>query len=244
MKTVTIAIPARLASQRFPQKIMQKILGKTLVEWTYENCTDANVDEIVVLADDDSVVDYLMKKHIPVMKTDPDCQSGTERIASVISRLKGDIVINVQADEPLIQKDMIHDVIYLLKENEDIHIATLAKVVKNREEAENPNRVKVVLDSSNKALYFSRALIPYPRDNGSKWLIHVGMYGYRKSFLENFYNLKECRLEQMEKLEQLRFLYNGYQIGVKIGSYQLFGVDVPEDIPIVEELLKLRMRID
>lgn len=242
MDSVSIAIPARFASQRFPGKILHPILGKPLIYRTYEAVKDSGADEVVVLTDDGKVMQYLESKNVPFIRTSADCQSGTDRIASVISSLKGDIIINVQADEPLIRHDMINSIIDIFQHNPQIEIATLAYPVKERQIAENPNRVKVVLDSSDNALYFSRALIPFPRDEGERWLIHVGVYGYRRAFLEKFYDLKPCKLEEIEKLEQLRFLYNGYQIGVAVGDFEIHGVDVPEDIEIVEKKLKERMR--
>lgn len=242
MNKVSIAIPARFASQRFPGKILQPILGKPLIQWTYEAARASDADEVVVLTDNETVIQFLQKQNIPYMRTSPDCKSGTERIVSVISSLKGDIVINVQADEPLITPLMIHTVADLLIENSHFDIATLAKPETDQSSAENPNRVKVVLDSGGKALYFSRALIPFPRESGGEWLIHVGIYGYRRTFLEQFPRLDSCRLEEIEKLEQLRFLYNGFQIGVAVGDYEIHGVDVPEDVLIVEKKLKERMR--
>lgn len=242
MDKISIAIPARFASQRFPGKILQPILGKPLIQWTYEAAKASDVDEVVVLTDDETVIEFLENQNIPYMQTSPDCKSGTDRIASVISSLKGDIIINVQADEPLISPIMIHTVAGLLTENSQLDIATLARPETEQFAAENPNRVKVVLDSKGKALYFSRALIPFPRESGGDWLIHVGIYGYRRTFLEQFPKLDSCKLEEIEKLEQLRFLYNGFQIGVAVGDYEIHGVDVPEDILIVEQKLKERLR--
>lgn len=240
MASISIAIPARYESSRFPGKVLYPINNKAMVEWTYEQCVKTGVQEVVVLTDHIKVIEYLQKKKIPTLLTSTKCESGTERIASVIDQINGDFIINVQADEPLITPEMIQDVIHLLENNSEIDIATLAKKEENIVVAQNPNRVKVVLDSNFKALYFSRALIPFPREEGDYWLIHLGIYGYKRHFLENFHTLKASRLERIEKLEQLQFLYNGYRIGVQTGEYQLYGVDVPEDIKYVEQKLKER----
>lgn len=239
MPSITIAIPARYESSRFPGKVLYPILNKALVEWTYERCIQCNVDEVVVLTEHHLVLEYLQQKNIPVLLTPASCNSGTERIASIVHELKGEVIINVQADEPLIKPEAIMDLIQFLQDNPNYDIATLARPEYDRKEAENPNRVKVVINQYNQALYFSRALIPFPRDGEGFWLIHLGIYGYRRKFLENFFSLHATHLEEIEKLEQLKFLYNGFSIGVKTGQYDQWGVDTPEDIKVVIEKIKL-----
>ncbi|GAB4179831.1 MAG: 3-deoxy-manno-octulosonate cytidylyltransferase [Calditrichia bacterium] len=241
---INIVIPARYQSERFPGKILHPVAGKPLLKWVYEEASRVKNASVIVLPDNKRVADYLEKEHIPFIMTSESCSSGTERIASVINKLKGRIIINLQADEPLITKQILETLIEFMEHNPDFPIATLASREYDLSVVESPHRVKVVLDSKNKALYFSRALIPFPRANPDYYLVHVGLYGYRREFLEKFGELLSGPLEKSEKLEQLQFLYNGYSIGVAVGSFDLHGVDVPEDVAIVEKKMRELKRYD
>lgn len=237
MKNVSIVIPARYASQRFPRKMLHPICGKPLIVQVYNSVFNEEFGEVIVLIDSPEVKNVLEDYNIPFINTNPQCQNGSERISSVLDKLKGDYIINVQGDEPLVTPAIVKDLANALMDSGE-PVATLARNETNEEIMKNPNIVKVVLNKNSNALYFSRALIPYPRQKNKNWLAHVGMYGYTRSFLEKYSKLEDNNLEKTEKLEQLTFLYNGFNIHVKTGKYRMHGVDVPEDVSIVEDLLK------
>ena len=237
MKNVSVVIPARYASQRFPGKMIFPVLGIPLIVQVYKNVFHEKFAEVVVLIDSTKVQIVLEKYNIPYIFTSPECSSGTHRISSVVDKLKGEYIINVQGDEPLISTEIVSELAEaLISSNEPV--ATLARIENNIELIKSPNVVKVVLNKKNNAMYFSRSLIPFPREENKNWLAHVGIYGYCKEFLKNYSNLEQSNLEDTEKLEQLTFLYNAFNIHVKVGNYKMHGIDVKEDINIVEELLK------
>ncbi len=235
---ISVVIPARYASSRFPGKMIHPILGKPLIVRVFEGVYSEDFAQVVVLTDNDKVKKVLEQYNIPYIMTDPECGSGTERVSSALEHIKGEYIINVQGDEPLVTPDTVKELGDILLESGQ-PVATLARPEKNGKIASNPNVVKVVLDKNNNAMYFSRSLIPYPREEGH-WLLHVGMYGYTRTFLEQYDKISVSEPERMEKLEQLSFLYNGFKIAVKVGNYNMQGVDVLEDVKIVEKLLRDR----
>jgi 3-deoxy-manno-octulosonate cytidylyltransferase (CMP-KDO synthetase) len=237
-------IPARYASTRFPGKPLALIAGKPLIQRVVERCQQAkSLAEIVVATDDQRIAD-VARKFCRVEMTREDHPSGSDRIAEVASRNNCDAVVNIQGDEPLIDPTVIDAVAGALARDE---MSTAATLIQNAAEYDNPNVVKVVVNAAGRALYFSRRTIPYLREAASRsaneqlaafpFLKHLGIYGYRRETLLRLVKFPMSPLEQAEKLEQLRALENGIQIAVVKVDYDSVGVDVPEDVKRVEEIL-------
>lgn len=230
METV-IVIPARYHSTRLPAKPLLRESGQYLIEHVYRAaCGSKLADQVIVATDDSRIYDAVLSFNGRVEMTGGHHQSGSDRVAEVAARSPGEIFVNLQGDEPEINPDAIDQVIVLLREHPEDSVATLATRV-SAEEAENPNLVKVVCDMSGRAMYFSRAKIPYAADprRASGYLGHVGIYGYRRDFLLKYTSLPHSSLEDSEKLEQLRILENGYPITVGITCYRSQGIDTAED---------------
>lgn len=227
-------IPARLASTRLPKKALLKDTGKFLVQHVYEQAVQAQkIDKVIVATDSQEIVSAVESFGGEVQLTSEQHQSGTDRIAEVAQRESADIFVNVQGDEPEISPQAIDQVVSLLVENPQADIATLAYVISPRQ-AKDPNLVKVVRDNKSFALYFSRAMIPFVRDQETTvkedmYWGHVGIYAYRKSFLEIYSSLHPSFLEKLEKLEQLRALENNFKIIVGQTSESARGIDTKED---------------
>ena len=232
-------IPARFASTRFPGKVLAELCGKPMIQWVYEKAVASVADEVLIAADDQRVVDAVEAFGGRAVMTSPDHPSGTDRICEAAADLDCDIIINIQGDEPLIPVEVINDLIVLMQSNPEIEMGTVG-VPAERDVLADPNKVKVVVDNFDFALYFSRSLIPFLREDGIDYpaLLHWGIYSYRKEVLENFVSLPEGRLEACEKLEQLRALENGIKIYLMRSSLESIGVDTPEDLHVAE--LKLR----
>jgi 3-deoxy-manno-octulosonate cytidylyltransferase (CMP-KDO synthetase) len=240
-------VPARYASTRFPAKALALISGKPLVQWVVEQCQRASTLAEVVVATDDERIASVCRGFCDVEMTRPEHPSGTDRIAEAAARRACDAVINIQGDEPLIDPRVIDAVAALLRENE---MSTAAAPLRKVEEYDNPNVNKVVVSAAGRALYFSRRTIPYVRDAATRsmeeqlaafpFLKHLGIYGYRRETLLRLVRLPVSALEAAEKLEQLRALENGIQIAVARVEYDSVGVDVPEDVARVEEILRQR----
>lgn len=243
---VAIIVPCRLASQRFPSKLLHKILDKELILWTAERIkTEAPEFPLYFAVDDASLKELLQKHGYNSVMTHPNHESGTDRIAEANNLIKAKHVINVQGDEPLVTGDQIRELGKLIIT--DASMATLATPFKSNSDFHDPNQVKVVLADDRSALYFSRAPIPYSREHkgmlqaASPALRHLGLYAYTNDFLMQFRALKPGYLECIEKLEQLRALENGFKIAVGITHTATLGVDSPEDISKLEKaLLKLQ----
>jgi 3-deoxy-manno-octulosonate cytidylyltransferase (CMP-KDO synthetase) len=231
-KTIAI-IPARLESTRLPKKLLLDLCGKPLIQRVVENTLQMRLFDAVYVATDSKIIaDVCASFACPVIETGPH-SSGTARLAEAITKIKpGKIIVNVQGDEPFLQKKQLQTLIQNLEKNKTAHIATLVTPSSNFEESQNPNIVKAVRDHHNKALYFSRHAIPYPRDPAQKpeYLHHVGVYAYRYSFLKKYPSLKPCSLESIEQLEQLRFLTNGYSILLVETQQKTIGIDTLEDL--------------
>lgn len=236
-------IPARLASTRFPEKPLAKILGREMISWVIEGCQSSKLlTELWVATDDERIADVSRKAGAKVAMTDPNLPSGSDRIWAAIKNEDCDLVINIQGDEPLIHGDLIDRLILPLKEDATLQMATLAHPI-SIEEFESPNSVKVVVDQQGNALYFSRSAIPYSRNNAkqsdlSGCLKHIGMYGYRKQFLKAFCAAPQAEIEKAESLEQLRALSLGAKMRVVKVTEKSMGVDTPEDLRKVEAFLK------
>jgi len=231
-----IIVPARLASVRFPRKLLFPLQGRPLVLWTAARIKE-EVPEVPLYfaVDGEELGEVLRGEGYAVIATPPDLPSGTDRIALANREIGARRVINVQADEPWVTAAQIGDLFQLL--DQEVSMATLATPFTEVSDFQNPNQVKVVCDQAGRALYFSRAPIPWNRDGepDADWLQrerplrHLGLYGYSADLLECFPRLSPGRLEQVERLEQLRVLENGYQIGVGLTDSPLPGIDTPED---------------
>jgi 3-deoxy-manno-octulosonate cytidylyltransferase (CMP-KDO synthetase) len=243
MKIIGI-IPARFASTRFPGKPLALIAGKPLVQHVVERCQQSDLLSEVIVATDDTRIWEVAQNFCRAEMTSPDHPSGTDRLAEVAQRCQCDAVVNIQGDEPMIDPTVIDAVANALAGNE---MSTAATRIHAEEEFENPNVVKVVVNSAGRALYFSRRTIPYLRDAASRstagqlaafpFLKHIGIYGYRREALLRLVKYPVSPLEQAEKLEQLRALENGISISVVQVDYDSVGVDVPADVLRVEKLL-------
>lgn len=238
-------IPARFGSTRFPGKPLALIAGKPLIQHVVERCQAAKTLRKVIVATDDTRIWEAAQEFCEVEMTRPEHPSGTDRIAEVASRIQCDAVVNIQGDEPLIDPKVIDRVAELLSKN---NMSTAATPIKEPEEYDNPNIVKVVVNKLGEALYFSRRTIPYLRDgntnpvseqlNAFPFLKHLGIYGYRKETLLKLVQFPVSNLEAAEKLEQLRALENGIHISVALVEYNSIGVDMPADVAKVEQILK------
>ncbi|HAM71259.1 MAG TPA: 3-deoxy-manno-octulosonate cytidylyltransferase [Verrucomicrobiales bacterium] len=239
-------IPARFASSRFPGKPLVPIAGKILLQRVVEQCRKASTLREVVVATDDERIRQVASGFCRVEMTSPDHPSGTDRVAEAASRVEGcDAVVNIQGDEPLIDPSVIESVARLLAEGAEM--STAATPIREVEEMESPNVVKVVVSTTGRALYFSRRTIPYLRDAAGRspgeqlaafpFLKHLGIYGYRRETLLRLVRLPVSALEQAERLEQLRALENGVPIAVATVDYDSVGVDVPPDVQKVERIL-------
>lgn len=234
-----IVIPARLASTRLPRKLLLRETGKSLVQHTYEAASRATrPGGLCVAADCQEIVDEVRAFGGQARLTDPEAASGTDRVAEVARNLPDvDILVNVQGDEPDLSGASIDLVIRLLEEDPQSVMATLATPIRSRRQLEDPACVKVVFDARGRAMYFSRSVIPHPRqwDDGlltsdpPHFYQHVGLYAYRREFLLGLAAMPPSRLEEIEKLEQLRVLEAGYPIVVGVVDEPTFGIDTPED---------------
>jgi 3-deoxy-manno-octulosonate cytidylyltransferase (CMP-KDO synthetase) len=237
-------IPARFASTRFPGKPLALIAGKPLIQHVVEQCEKAKSLSEIIVATDDTRIWEVAQNFCRVEMTRPEHPSGSDRIAEVVERISCDAIVNIQGDEPLIEPSVVDAVANALAQ---IEISTAATRIKNPAELDNPNVVKVVVNAAGRALYFSRRTIPYVREAASgsseqlaafAFLKHLGIYGYRRATLLRLVKFPVSPLENAEKLEQLRALENGIQIAVVKVDYDSIGVDAPEDVVRVEEILK------
>jgi 3-deoxy-manno-octulosonate cytidylyltransferase (CMP-KDO synthetase) len=238
MKIVAV-IPARLASTRLPRKILREIAGKPMLSWVYEAARQsAELHEIIVATDSSEIMDVCRKNGYQAQMTSPDCKSGTERVVEVARTVKADIYVNVQGDEPLTRPDHLEVLVALMK-NPAVQVGTI-KTPCAPIDVNNLNAVKVVTDRDGRALYFSRATIPFDRDKTGTvdYFKHLGFYAYRRPALESFIRWPESHPERSERLEQLRFLDNGIPIYVAETPFDTVGVDTEEDLKRVEEILR------
>lgn len=235
---VIAVIPARLASTRLPRKMLRLVAGQPLLAHVYRGIQSSSVlDEVIVATDSDEIVDLCRHNGWKAQKTASSHRSGTERVHEVSQSVPADVYLNVQGDEPLARAEHIDALVALMKEP-SVQVGTL-KTVASQGDVSSPNAVKVVTDLSGRALYFSRATIPFERDRDgqTRYWKHLGFYAYRKSSLETFASLPESSLEKSERLEQLRLLENGIPIHVAETSYDTIGVDTEEDLQRVQKIL-------
>lgn len=237
-----IIIPARLNSTRFPKKILADVFGRPLFIQSAINAS--SVDDVILALDSDYTMEIAKKYKFKSVLTDPNIENGTLRVLEACNKLglnDSENIINLQSDEPFLESSVISSIKECIKNSE--FMATCAKIIKDKKDLINPNIVKVVLNHTNDAIYFSRSLIPYNRDNlklediNTQYLAHLGVYAYSVKSLKEFSKLPKTNLEDIEKLEQLRVIYYGRQIKVAVVESDSIGVDTKEDL---ERLLSLK----
>ncbi|WP_409966466.1 3-deoxy-manno-octulosonate cytidylyltransferase [Mycovorax composti] len=232
MSKVIAMIPARYAATRFPAKLMKMLGDKPVITHTYEAAVNSGLfHDVYVITDSDIIFQEISSRGGKALMSREEHDSGTDRIAEAVRSLDVDVVVNVQGDEPFIQKEPLEKLVRLF-ENPEVKVASLMRKMDNSADASNPNMVKVVTNKYNKALYFSRSMIPYQRDANTEfhYYLHIGVYAFRKAELLHFTTLPKAPLEQIEKLEQLRFLYNGIDIYMAETDYKNIAIDTPEDL--------------
>jgi 3-deoxy-manno-octulosonate cytidylyltransferase (CMP-KDO synthetase) len=239
MKAIAV-IPARLASTRLPRKMLREIAGRPLVGIVYEAVRSSPLlAEVIVATDSDEIMETCRKNGWDCRMTSSTHRSGTERVHEISNSASADIYINVQGDEPLVRPEQIATLLHVMQ-NTEAQVGTLMTPAAEPD-IHNPNAVKVVTDLSGRALYFSRATIPFDRDSGNpRYFKHLGIYAYRKAGLDRFVQLPESPLEKSERLEQLRFLQNGIPIYVGETPHDSIGVDTEEDLQRVVQILETR----
>jgi 3-deoxy-manno-octulosonate cytidylyltransferase (CMP-KDO synthetase) len=240
-------IPARYGSSRFQGKILADIYGKPMIQRVYEQSQKSNLlDQLIVAVDDERVLKCVLEFGGKAVMTQPDHKSGTDRLAEAVQEMDADIVVNIQGDQPILDAKMIDEAVQPMLEDTSLQMSTL-KIKIGEEDYSNPGVVKVVTDENDFALYFSRSLIPYSRDEVAVDVYeHVGLYVYRKDFLLKISKIPQTLLEKVEMLEQLRVLEKGYKIKViKTQCDRISGisVDTPEDLAKVEKIIK-EMNLD
>lgn len=243
MNTLCV-IPARYASTRLPGKPLADIAGKPMIVRVYEQASRAKrLSGVIAAVDDERVYEAVVSHGGKAMMTAKHHPTGTDRLAEVAAaHPEAELIINVQGDEPLIEPDLIDALAAAFEEESELQMATVKSPMTDENEMRNPNNVKVVTDKEGYALYFSRSLLPYPRENtGVTVYKHIGIYAYRRDFLLQYARMEPTALEQTESLEQLRALENGYKIKVIATDFKFVGVDTPEDLAEVNRLYKERL---
>jgi 3-deoxy-manno-octulosonate cytidylyltransferase (CMP-KDO synthetase) len=241
MKIIAV-IPARYASTRFPAKLMQDLGGKTVILRTYEAAIQTQLfDEVFVVTDSDLIYEEIISHGGKAIMSIKEHESGSDRIAEAVANLAVDLVVNVQGDEPFIDTESLAKLIAVFKNdpNKTVDLASLMREISNEDDINNPNNVKVVTDQNGFALYFSRSVIPYPREQnvGVRYRQHIGVYAFRKQALLDFYSLPMQSLEASEKLEQLRYLEFGKRIKMVETNHVGIGIDTPEDLEKARAML-------
>ncbi len=239
MEKAVAIIPARYGSTRLPGKALADICGKPLIQRVYERVLLASrVERVTVATDDARIMEAVAAFGGEAVMTSPDHRSGTDRIAEASLVTGGEIIVNVQGDEPLIEPSVIDAVIGMIDGDPDIVCSTAASPITDEETWRDPNAVKVVLDRNGLALYFSRSPLPFYRDSGfGGAFLHAGIYAFRRDFLQRYSSLEQTPLEQAEKLEQLRMLEHGYRIGIAVTGHVSIGVDTTADLEKVRRLI-------
>jgi 3-deoxy-manno-octulosonate cytidylyltransferase (CMP-KDO synthetase) len=240
MPRIVAVIPARLESTRLPRKPLRLIAGHPMIAWVYHHARRAaSLDQVLIATDSAEIMDCCRGARIPAEMTSAAHRSGTDRVVEVMSRVPADIYLNIQGDEPMVTSDHIELMLKPFRQSPETQVSTL-KVAISREEALNPNNVKVVTDLAGRALYFSRSLIPNDRDGSGhvQYYKHMGLYAYSAAALARFKTLPPSMLEQLERLEQLRLLENGIPIHVLETREDTIGVDTEEDLKKVEEIFR------
>lgn len=242
MNKIIAVIPARYEATRFPGKMMKMLGDKTIIRTTYENVVDTKLfDEVIVATDSEKIFNEITANGGIAVMTGTH-ETGSDRIAECVKDRDFDIVINVQGDEPFVKKEPLQQLIDVFKNDkkEEISLASLKIKLIDDKEISDPNNVKVITDLENCALYFSRSVIPYPREvsQNSIYYKHIGVYAFRKEAIIKFSNLPMSPLEISEKIECLRYLENGMRLKMVETNFIGIGIDVPEDLEKAEKILK------
>lgn len=233
-------IPARYASTRFPAKLMQLLGDKTVIRHTYDNTVKTGLfDKVVVVTDSPVIFEEIKSNGGDVMMSIKEHESGSDRIAEAVENLDVDIVVNVQGDEPFVQKAPLEKLLAVFREDEKVQVASLMQVIKNKKNIEDPNYVKVAVDLRMNALFFSRSVIPYPRDPSLTipYYEHIGVYAFRKQALMNFTRWPVTALEAAEKIECLRYLEHDIPLKMVLTEYMGIEIDTPEDLKLAIQKL-------
>ena len=236
---IIAVIPARYAATRFPAKLMQMLGNKTVIRHTYENTVATGLfTDVLVVTDSDIIFQEISSNGGKAVMSSKEHESGTDRIAEAVKDLNVDVVINVQGDEPFVQKTSLEKLCNIFHDR-SVQVGSLMHIITEEQQVNDPNCVKVVVDNQMEALYFSRSVIPYKRDVSTPvpYYKHIGMYGYRKDILLKFTALPASLLEQVEKLEQLRLLENGYRIRMAVTEPVGVSIDTPADLERAKQLL-------
>ena len=241
MKKVAL-IPARYAATRFPAKLMQMLGSKTVIRHTYDNTVATNLfDEVIVATDSDIIYNEITSNGGKAVMSKKQHESGSDRIAEAVADIDADIVVNVQGDEPFVQKDPLQKLLNVFEgeEGKNVQVGSLIQVLKEQKLIEDPNYVKVAVDRNMNAIFFSRSVIPYPRNKEAAitYYEHIGVYAFRKQALLNFTNWPVTPLEDAEKIECLRYLEYGVPIKMVVTKYMGIEIDTPEDLAKAATLL-------
>lgn len=241
MKTIAV-IPARYASTRFPAKLMQDLGGMTVILRTYIATVNTNLfDDVFVVTDSELIYNEIVSNQGKAIMSIKQHESGSDRIAEAIENIDCDIVVNIQGDEPFTDKKPLQDVLLVFENDleQKIDLASLMREITDLNEINSPNNVKVVTDQNGYALYFSRSVIPFPRDEnvGVRYMQHIGIYAFRKQALLDFYSLPMKSLEASEKLEQLRYLEFGKRIKMVETNHVGIGIDTIEDLEKARKMI-------
>jgi 3-deoxy-manno-octulosonate cytidylyltransferase (CMP-KDO synthetase) len=239
MKCIAL-IPARIGATRFPRKMLAMIKGKSVIRRTYESALQTGLfDQVIVVTDSDEIIAEIQSCGGNAVKSKAPYESGTDRIAEVVQALEGDVFVNVQGDEPFVQKEPLAALLALFQDDATLSVGSLVQVLRDPDLIADPNYVKVALDKKQNALFFSRSIIPYLRNTEASvdYYEHIGVYAFRKDALLQFTQWPMSPLENAEKIECLRFLENGMSMRMAITDYMGVEIDTPEDIKRAETLM-------
>lgn len=239
MKIIGV-IPARYKSSRFPGKPLVEICGRPMIYWVYQQVMKVTeFDEVYVATDDERICAVCETYDMNVIMTSDKHNTGSDRVAEVAEKTDGDLYVNVQGDEPVINPEMIREVISIFLEDESVYFGSLKKEITDPDEIRATSTVKVVTDDKGDAMYFSRSVIPSNLKDGklARVFRHVGIYAYKKDFLLNFASMEQTELELGEGIEPLRAMQKGYKIRLKETTYSSIGVDLPEHVSLVEKII-------
>ncbi len=235
-------IPARYGATRFPAKLMQMLGNKTVIRHTYDNAVATNLfDEVMVVTDSDIIYHEIISHQGKAKMSIKQHESGTDRIAEAVADMDVDIVLNIQGDEPFVQKEPLQKLLNVFAEDKqtEVQVASLMQVLQDQKSIDDPNYVKVAIDKNRNALFFSRSVIPYPRNTEAAAIYyeHIGVYAFRKKALLDFTVWPVTPLEAVERIECLRYLENGMPVRMVLTKYMGVEIDTPEDLIRAEQLL-------
>jgi 3-deoxy-manno-octulosonate cytidylyltransferase (CMP-KDO synthetase) len=233
-------IPARYASTRFPAKLMQMLGNKTVIRHTYDNAIKTGLfDQVIVVTDSRLIYDEISRNGGEVMMSKKNHESGTDRIAEAVENLDTDIVVNIQGDEPFVKKAPLEKLLEVFKKDSSVQVASLMQEMTDKKNIEDPNFVKVTVDLKMNALFFSRSVIPFPRDQSLPvtYYEHIGVYAFKKQTLLQFTSWPVTALESAEKIECLRYLEHGVSLRMVVTEYMGIEIDTPEDLELAIQKL-------